>query len=266
MNISSIKKWFQTKKPKNNKIQKPEEKISEDHTDTEQSEDYHAVIGRMAAFFAHEIRNPLTSIIGFTQFMEQDPSIKSNPNMAHYTSIIREESIRMESLIQELLSLSKSHLNQDNLSIIDVKHCIDKIVTIYSMQTVNNSVAFRTDLLDDIYITGNSGRFERLLINLVKNAVEAIKENGSIDIRVTKESKNIIITIVDSGPGLSHEQLEQIFYPFYTTKDEGTGLGLPICKTIVETLNGTMDIQNHPSKGVQVKLKLPQSQHSSYKR
>ncbi|WP_088104522.1 two-component system sensor histidine kinase NtrB [Halalkalibacter urbisdiaboli] len=270
MNRLHFKNWFRKRKSLKQIDSDHEQQghykfLQNDANTVQSSEDYHAVIGRMAAFFAHEIRNPLTSIIGFIQFMEQDPSIKSNPHMAHYTSIIREEATRMETLIQELLSLSKSHLHHDNLSIIDIKHSIEKVVTIYSMQTVNKSISFRTDLLDDIYITGNPSQFERLLINLVKNAVEAIKEMGTIEIRVTKENKFVNISIIDSGPGLTPEQLEQIFYPFYTTKDEGTGLGLPICKTIVETMNGSMDIQNHTNKGVHVKLKIPQNQHTSYK-
>ncbi|MBE3571329.1 MAG: ATP-binding protein, partial [Bacillales bacterium] len=115
------------------------------------------------------------------------------------------------------------------------------------------------------YITGNASRFERALINLIQNAVEAIQENGTIEIFSKKENKFVVISIVDSGPGISPEHLEQIFYPFYTTKEEGTGIGLPICQTIIETLNGTLDIQNHPTKGAQVTVKIPQSQQIYHK-
>lgn len=270
MNLSTIKKWFKKKDKQLNKREKGKQSHAQEpalgETELNQSsENYHAVIGRMSAFFAHEIRNPLTSIIGFAEFMEQHPTVKSDPNIAHYTSIIREEAVRMELLIQELLSLSKSHLDHDNLSIIDVKQSIKKIVTIYTMRTDQKNIKFITNLEDDTYITGNTSRFERMIINLINNAIEAIKENGTIDISIAKENKYVCISIIDSGPGIDPEQLEQIFYPFYTTKDEGTGIGLPICKTIVETLHGTMDIQNHPTKGVHVKMKLPNSQHNSRK-
>ncbi len=268
MNFSFLRKWF-LKKDKQSTTRKKAKQSSKadstpDKTELNQSsEDYHAVIGKMSAFFAHEIRNPLTSIIGFAEFMEQHPTIKSDPNIAHYTSIIREEAVKMELLIQELLSLSKSHLDQDNLSIIDVKQSLKKIITIYSMRADKKNITFVTSLQDETYITGNTSRFERMIVNIINNAIEAIKEEGTIDVRIVKENKYVFISIIDSGPGIDPAQLEQIFYPFYTTKDEGTGIGLPICKTIVETLQGTIDIQNHPTKGIHVKIKIPNSQHTS---
>lgn len=267
---NGLKKWNKLlKKDTNNKVEEKREKeisLAKDETSvsmelTKTSENYHEVIGRMSAFFAHEIRNPLTSIIGFSQYLEKDATIKSDPSVAQYISIIKEEATKMELLIQELLSLSNSHLHHDNLSIIDVKQSVDKVVNIFSMQETNNRITFHTDAVDDAYITGNTSRFERVLINLFKNAIEAIEEEGTIDIRVRKEGKSVILDIIDSGPGISPEHLEQIFFPFYTTKDEGTGIGLPICKTIIETLNGNMSIQNSLTKGVHVKIQIPQCKH-----
>ncbi|MCD8502414.1 MAG: hypothetical protein LRY71_13080 [Bacillaceae bacterium] len=103
---------------------------------------HHATIGKVAAFFAHEIRNPLTTIIGFSKYLEQENLIKSNPTISNYISIIKDEALRMEILIKELLSLSKTHLEDDNLSIIDVKHSIEKIITIYTMQADKQNVRF----------------------------------------------------------------------------------------------------------------------------
>jgi len=264
MNLTIIK-WF-----KKQKEQQQEQHVKEGDPKNPESvngslENYHTVIGKMSAFFAHEIRNPLTSIIGFTQFLDTHPTVKSDPNLAHYLSIIRDEATRMEALIQELLSLSTSYLDQDNLSIIDVKHSIEKIVTIYQMQESKKHILFKTDLEDDTYITGNSSRFERVIINLINNSIEAMSNEGIIEIQLKKDGKHVLLSLIDNGTGISPEQLEQIFYPFYTTKDEGTGLGLPICKTIIETMSGTLDIQNHSTKGVHVKIKLPQSRQVSHK-
>ncbi|MGP7819769.1 two-component system sensor histidine kinase NtrB [Niallia sp. 01092] len=228
------------------------------------SDNFDSEIGKMAAFFAHEIRNPLTTIIGFTQYLEQEAKSKSETNIAQYSSIIREEANRIELLIQELLTLSKSHLHYDNLTIIDVKHSIEKIVTIYSLQFENKNITILTNIASNLYISGNAGRFERLLINLIKNAGEAIEENGTIMIEAAKENKKIVLSIKDSGPGISPEQLENIFYPFYTTKEEGTGLGLPICKTIVETLQGQLEINSELNKGVHVNISIPESRHTNF--
>ncbi|WP_141432628.1 nitrogen regulation protein NR(II) [Bacillus sp. 03113] len=262
-------KWFTRRKKKIHEIKK-ENDLTEsmdflNETDMKSTnEGYLAGIGRMAAFFAHEIRNPLTTIIGFAQVLEKNPIIKADPSIAHYASIIREEADKMEYLIQELLSLSKSHLNQDHLSIIDVKQSIEKIITINEMKTSQTSIQFKANLEMETYVTGNAHRFERLMINLIKNAIEAIGTTGTIFINVIKHKKEVEISIIDDGPGIPPEQLEQIFYPFYTTKDEGTGIGLPICKTIVETLNGTLDVQNHPNMGAKVTITLPQSRNTSF--
>lgn len=220
-----------------------------------------ATIGKMAAFFAHEIRNPLTSIIGFSQHLEKNLTIKNDPNLSVYISIIKEEALRMEVLIQELLNLSKQNYANDNISIIDVKHSIEKIVTIYKKQAKEKNIQFKIELTDNLFIQGNSERFERVLINLIINALEAIEHDGTIEIYTRKEQNFVVLTITDNGPGINEEEIEQIFYPFYTTKDEGTGIGLPICKTIVEALGGTLTIYNVP-KGLQVKLKIPLSKQT----
>ncbi|MBE3571098.1 MAG: HAMP domain-containing histidine kinase, partial [Bacillales bacterium] len=143
-----IQKWL---KKKNSPIPVEVEKdpMESKEEEDKKSKNDHATIARMAAFFAHEIRNPLTSIIGFAQFLEENPIIQSDPYAAQYTSIIKEEALRMESLIQELLSLSKSYLHQDNLSIIDVKHSMEKIVHIFSMQTAPINIQFHSHLEDD---------------------------------------------------------------------------------------------------------------------
>ncbi|MBP3040543.1 HAMP domain-containing histidine kinase [Bacillaceae bacterium Marseille-Q3522] len=261
-----LRKWRKQKKSKEHLKNAIEHNSEKQNERNEPPDDYHVAVGKMAAFFAHEIRNPLTSIIGFTQFLEQNKTIQSDPTVAHYTTIIREEALRMESLIQELLNLSKSHLHYDNLSIIDVTHCVEKIVTLYQLQSKEKNIHFHSSLIDHAYVYGNTERFERVLINIIKNAVEAVSDNGTIEIQVYKENKAIIVKIIDSGEGIQPEYLEQIFFPFYTTKDGGSGIGLAICKSIIEAMNGTIEIQNHPSKGAQVKLKIPECKHSNYKK
>lgn len=226
--------------------------------------EYEAAVGRMSAFFAHEIRNPLTSIIGFTQFLKNDPVITAHPHLGEYMSIILQEANRMETLIQELLSLSKTNLNQDELTVIDVRFVIEKILRMYQLKTDERKIRFTTQIVDQAYITGNGNHFERVLINLIKNADEAMNGVGTIDIKVTIEEKLINICITDSGPGIPDDELIQIFQPFFTTKETGTGLGLPICKSIIESLNGTLHIENVSPNGVKIMIKIPQSQKAKF--
>lgn len=259
-------KFFKWLKKICNKIcrrtEEPEQLHFSNQKTSPSEQDSHYAIGRMAAFFAHEIRNPLTSVIGFSQYLETDPAVKNNPNVANYISIIKEEAIRMEVLIQELLNLSKLQLDHDNLSIIDIKNVIEKTVTVYSMKINHKNIHFKLHLKDDIYITGNQNRFERVIINIIQNAIEAMDNKGVIRIELKTENQQAVISIIDNGPGIEPDQLEQIFYPFFTTKDEGTGIGLPICKTIIEAISGRMTIENHSPHGVAVKITVPQSEHT----
>lgn len=262
-------KWFIKRKSKTtNKITDSNSLPTVPKDDASNSkDDYHKAIGKMSAFFAHEIRNPLTSIVGFTQVLEKDEAIMSNPNLQHYISIIKDESNKIESLIQELLNLANSHTYFENLSIIDVKSSIDKIINLFEYQLEDKQIQFKIEASSDsIFITGNENGFERSMINIIKNAIDSIKQDGEVYIKAFTENGTVIIDIIDTGPGIPEESLENIFYPFYTTKEDGTGIGLPICKTIIETMNGRIDIRNHEKFGVHVALKIPESKHASYKR
>lgn len=258
INSSHFRKWFRKK----NEDSQNDKKIIQDDEEEQIAMKNDAMIGKMAAFFAHEIRNPLTSIIGFSQHLERNPIVKNDPNLSVYVSIIKEEALRMEVLIQELLNLSKLNYENDNVSIIDVKQSIEKIITIYSPRAKEKNIQFKTELIDNVFINGNSERFERVLINLVINAIEAIEEKGIIEIAMKKENHCVVIMITDNGPGIEEENLEQIFYPFYTTKDDGTGIGLPICRSIIEALGGNITIKNAQSGGVQAILKIPLSKQT----
>ncbi|WP_416147416.1 two-component system sensor histidine kinase NtrB [Salipaludibacillus sp. HK11] len=262
-----FKKWSTQKKSLEEKEDDtPQKKTVKFEGSAISRDDYHRAIGKMSAFFAHEIRNPLTSVIGFTQVLERDETINADPKLKNYISIIKDESTKMESLIQELLNLSNSHTYFENLSIINVRKSIEKVITLYDYPSSLKQIEISKNIPNDVFVSGNESGFERMLINMIKNAMESIGENGTIQIDAHKVKDFIHIDIIDSGPGIADEDLENIFYPFYTTKDEGTGIGLPICKTIIETMQGTIDIRNHSQLGVHIIIKIPASKHALYKR
>ncbi|MBS4206997.1 HAMP domain-containing sensor histidine kinase [Bacillus sp. FJAT-50079] len=248
-----------SRKKQDNNIDTNQEEVNVER----QTANYDEIVGRMSAFFAHEIRNPLTSIIGFTQFLEQDEVVQANPKIQHYLSIIKDEALRMEALIQELLSLATTDFQRDNVSIVDVKYIIEKTVIIFQMQPEYQNIYFNTSLLEEVYIKGNADRLEQLLINLINNAIEACGKDCSIDIFLEKDSENVSILIADNGIGIPVDQIDQIFYPLFTTKDTGSGIGLPVCKAIVETLGGTITLQNRLPKGTEVRVEIPLIKHSS---
>lgn len=217
----------------------------------------------MIAYFVHECRNPLASIMGFTQFLEQHPKIKADYTLTKYVSLMKEESLQIDSLIQELLCLSPTHIEKDAFSIIDVKFSLEKVVSVYELQAKKSNITINTNIVEDLFVTGKANQFERMIINLLKNAIEAIHENGTIDLVATKSNRHILISIIDSGPGLSFENIKHAFNPFFTTKKEGTGIGLTISKATIEALNGSIHIEKHPDKGLHVKISLPEYEHKN---
>ena len=112
---------------------------------------------------------------------------------------------------------------------------------------------------DEIFINGDYNRLKQVLINILKNSIEAFTEinNAKIDVKYYLENKNIIIEIVDNGIGMNEEIKEKIFEAFYTTKGSGTGLGVPLSKEIIEGHNGNLEYFSKEKEGTKVKITLP---------
>ncbi len=217
-----------------------------------------AVIGQLAAGAAHEIRNPLTSIRSIIQYVE--PEIK-NPEKRKMISNAIAEVDRINEIIKGLLSFSR--LSDANMEPFDLKELLHQTISLISStafaRNINTAISFQPR---QSIITADAGQLKQVFLNVVLNAVEAICEEGSIDISVKGSGEDggtefFIISIKDTGSGITQENIDKVFDPFYTTKAEGTGLGLSISYGIVHKHQGELEIRSLPGTGTEVIIKLP---------
>ncbi|KKI92028.1 histidine kinase [Bacillus sp. SA1-12] len=210
-----------------------------------------ALLGQMAAGIAHEIRNPLTSIKGFIQLF------KANYIQKEYFDLILSELERINSIVGEFLVLAKptAVIFEEQ----DVKELIKDVVTLMNSQSILNNIQIFVELDTDLpMISCEKNQLKQVLLNLFKNAIEAMPHGGNIDVRVKeKEEGKISIQVIDQGIGIPKERIPTLGEPFYTTKEKGTGLGLMTCFKIVEDHSGELKITSEVNKGTMIEIILP---------
>ncbi|PAD37984.1 hypothetical protein CHH53_13215 [Terribacillus sp. 7520-G] len=209
-----------------------------------------SVAGQLAAGIAHEIRNPLTSLKGFLQLIQAGISRKEE-----YYKIMVDEIQKIETITSELLFISKPVAeNKESESIHEMLQ--DVITLLYSQARLQN-VQINFEKGSNSRLLCDRSQIKQLFINLIKNALEEMPNGGKIDIRQRQEGEECIVDVVDEGPGIPDEVLAKLKEPFFTTKKEGTGLGLMICAQILDKHNGSLDILRNEIKGSTFRVSLP---------
>ena len=210
--------------------------------------------GEIAAGVAHEIRNPMTVISGFIQIMQQDPK---HP-YPHYNQLIHSELERINLIISEFLVLAKPQAPVvKNFSL---RKLIDNLILLFSSEFNLKGIVFKEEwsAAEDYTLSGEEHALKQVFINLLKNSVEAIDPQGDIILSISSpDNKTVSIKISDSGIGMSPESLSRIFEPFYTTKENGTGLGLLITQKIIQDHGGSLKLTSKTGKGTTAEVQLP---------
>jgi two-component system sporulation sensor kinase A len=207
--------------------------------------------GQMAAGIAHEIRNPLTAIKGFIQLAEW-----RLPDKVEYFSIIKEEIERIERITSELLMLAKP--NPGKVQKTDIRQILQGVKALLETQAIMNKIEIVTELQETpAYIECDENQIKQVFINLIKNAIEAMKQGGTITVSVRCEDGKVLAEVADQGCGIPQEQLLKIGQPFYTTKDKGTGLGLMVSFKIIENHHGSISISSRSGEGTTFTIALP---------
>jgi signal transduction histidine kinase len=226
-----------------------------------------AAWAEMARKVAHEIKNPLTPIqlsaehiLRVYQDKREDFEQVLQQSIAYITSEV--ENLRRTA--QEFLELAReASLQKESL---DMKEFISNLIEPYQ-SILEGRISFQTEFTgENFYLEADPIKIRTVLRNLLTNAIEAIPEKGTIWIRVTSNKDSIMITIWDSGRGIPPETLKHVFDLYFSTKEGGTGLGLPIARKIIEEHGGRIDIQSKESRGTEVKIILPKSSSASTKK
>ena len=209
-------------------------------------------VGELAASIAHEIRNPLTSIKGFLQLMKQN-----NNNLdSSYFEIMADELSRIEMITGELLVLAKPQAK--DFKITQIENIIHDVSMLISSQALIYNVEVKKDVQPLPKIKGVENQLKQVLINLIKNAIEASPSGGEVMIKAALiDETSINIKIIDQGHGIPKEFLDKLGTPFYTTKEKGTGLGLMTTIKIIQEHNGTIEFVSEPNSGTTVEIRLP---------
>ncbi|MFB5584037.1 ATP-binding protein [Bacillus albus] len=197
------------------------------------------LIGQMAAGISHEIRNPMTTVRGFLQLLKEEPTYEKHNK--HFNLMI-EELDRANSIITEFLSMGNTR--KSDLQMLDLNSIIRDTIPLIKIDTHNQNKYIEVDTNDIPELLLNRNEIRQLLINLYRNGLEAMDKEKVLTISTYKEGRDcVVLAVQDQGIGIRTEVLEKLGTPFYTTKDNGTGLGLGVCYAIAARHNAKIEIQ-----------------------
>jgi len=211
-----------------------------------------AVIGQMAAAIGHEIRNPLSSLKGFTQLQQE-----RYPNTNDFYPIMIQEIDRINSIVNDLMYLGKPRSIQFEKA--SIEEIIAYTLSITQQQAESQKVTVETIMEGPLPpLDCDEKQLKQVFINLIKNAIESMLEGGRVKISVKVLGKNkMSVSIQDEGNGIADEDILNLGEPFFTTKKDGTGLGLMVTNQIIKDHQGEMKIESIIDKGTKVNVTLP---------
>jgi signal transduction histidine kinase len=220
-----------------------------------------ATIGELAAGLAHEIRNPLAGIAGVVEIVGRDLPVTSPACAA--VKDVRLEIDQINHILTDFLQTARPHVPEVHPS--DLNITVEHAVVLACQQVVSTPI--RIELQKDVTLPSvehDSGQIHQLVLNLLLNAVQAIKGAGAIRVEISALQGDAAITVLDTGCGIAPEHLPNIFRPFYTTKGNGTGLGLSLARQIAEEHHGRIEVSSEVGKGTQFLVILPLRQATAY--
>jgi two-component system, sporulation sensor kinase E len=213
------------------------------------------VISQMAAGVAHEVRNPMTVIKGYLQMFRQKEQTEASCRAEQYDMILNELD-RVETIITDFLSLAKSKVI--SLVPVDLNSVIQELVPLISADAMKNNVNFTLRLAEKLpELLLDRQEIKQVILNLARNGIEAIRGQGSLTICTENQEQQVVLAVSDTGCGIPPELMNQIYNPFFTTKDTGTGLGLSVCASIVEHYAGKIEVQSEEGKGTVFTITFP---------
>ena len=219
-----------------------------------------ASVGRIAAGVAHEIGNPLTSVLGHTEILHKKlkrKRLKDGEVLLDLVERMRKETERINRIIKDLLQFSKppsAHVED-----IKVNQLIRDSLNLLKIQEKFRDINFTLSLKDNLSpAKGDNDHLQQVFLNILINAADAMPDGGSIYIRTKEDKRWVVIAIKDTGMGIPAAELDKIFDPFYTTKspDKGTGLGLSISLKIIDEFGGKLQVKSKDGKGSEFTIYL----------
>jgi two-component system, NtrC family, sensor histidine kinase HydH len=215
-------------------------------------------LGEMAAGLAHEIRNPLAAIRGAVAVLQQPTDAKS----AELWAVIIEEIARLNRVVESFLDYARPATRTATIRDLAafVKSCVEAVSRSKGRGDVELVLELEPGLPE---LRADADQLERVVVNVVQNAYEALEGRGRVRVALRRGAPGVLgdgwveIQVDDDGPGMSDTTLERAFIPFYTTKQQGTGLGLALCERLIRAQGGTIQLRSRPGEGTSVLIRLP---------
>ncbi len=217
-----------------------------------------AAMGAMIGGVAHELNNPLTSILGVSELLQDT---EGNPTTRKHLMMLQQQARRAAEIVQNLTYFSRPPApGKSRINLVEV---VERTLNLHAYSLRKNNIT--VDLLKEAgvpYALGDPHQLMQVFLNLIVNAEQAIREardRGTLRIRLGKGEGTVWVSFHDDGPGIAKENLTSIFDPFYTTKrpGRGTGLGLSICKSVMKEHSGNIEAANAPDGGAVFTVTLP---------
>jgi len=213
-----------------------------------------ATLGELATGLAHEIRNPLAGIAGVIEIVGRD--LPSSSPARSVVKEVRQEIGRINQIVTDLLQTARPHPPQVRPS--DLNTTVEHAVMLGRQQALSKSIEIVLQKAASLpLVEHDSDQIHQVLLNLLLNAVQSVDVNGRVGVTIKQVGKMAAVEVADNGRGIAPEHLPNIFRPFYTTKGEGTGLGLSLARRIVEDHRGRIDVTSAVGKGARFTVILP---------
>lgn len=220
---------------------------------------------RFLASMSHELRTPLNSILGFAQLLDQQAFGKLNERQQRYVGHINASGQHLLDLVNDILDLSKVAAGQMDIDLEDVPIApvVDEVLARLRPLADDRHLHVSYGVTDKLVARADKRRLEQVLFNLLSNAIKFTPERGSVALEARRRAKQVVISVKDTGPGIPEDQHARMFEEFTqldggrSRSHEGTGLGLPLTKRLVELMNGRLTLRSQPGHGSDFTFTLP---------
>jgi two-component system sporulation sensor kinase B len=215
------------------------------------------IVGDMAASVAHEIRNPLTTIRGFIHLFASADLDSEKKEL--YKKICFEELDRSELIIADYLALAKP--DPEIVEAIDIHHEVHYLANVLMTYANYHNIEIHVMASEEhpFKIQGDRYKFRQALINIGKNAIEAMEGGGTLELKTSVQNEHAWIILSDNGSGMTPEQMKRLGTPYYSTKEKGTGLGTMVSFSIIKKMNGKIEIKSELGVGTEFNLMFPKA-------
>lgn len=221
-----------------------------------------SVLGQLSAGIAHELKQPLTGIIGFVEDALEE--IENGCSVGESLNIIKREAERMQDIINGIRKFSRA--SGENKEDIDINTALKDSLLLLSKQLTNSNIILEASLSEDLpKVHANASQMQQVFVNMISNAKDAMETNEGGTLKVisalSEDGKYVQVDFEDTGCGMSKKVIKRLYEPFFTTKgpDKGTGLGISISSSIIKMHNGTIDIASKVGSGTTIKITIPVS-------